>query len=281
MKKKILKISAAILSLTLMISIITFISALAGNPVSEYLATKSATEYLEINHGNEDFVIEEVYHDFKTGGYHAEIISPTSMDRYFSLSFNLLGKLTHDTYDDITTGRNTVMRIDREYRNVVENAIKNKEFSRRYSIAYGEIAFVLSDQPINKETPMYAMRPEELIIDKEYDINEIGAKHGEIIIYAYDDDVSVERLAKLLLEAKQEFDKAGVTFKTIEFVLEKEKIEGQTLADDEQIRVRNFYYEDIYEKDLTERVRISNEKAIKYYEQQEKIKEVEALLNNK
>ena len=44
---------------------------------------------------------------------------------------------------------------------------------------------------------------------------------------------------------------------------------------DKQIRVRDFYYSDIYEEGLVERVKKANDEAIEYYEEQNKLKEAE------
>ena len=117
MKKKVLKILALVLAIILIIGIGLFANSLVGNPVSKFLATKGAQEHLAKNYSDKDFVIEEVTYNFKTGGYYARVTSPTSIDSHFSLSFNWLGKLVLDCYDDVTTGWNTAMRIEEDYRN--------------------------------------------------------------------------------------------------------------------------------------------------------------------
>ena len=275
MKKKVLKVLALILAIVLIIGIGLFANALVGNPVSKFLATKGANEYIEKTYSDKDFVIEEVTYDFKTGGYYARVTSPTSIDSHFSLSFNWLGKLVLDCYDDVTTGWNTAMRLEDDYRNAVKAITESKDFSEKYFLAYGEIPCVLSDYPIDEETPEYALQNEELVIDKIYDIREVGANHGKLVLWAQDDEVTIERLAELLLDVKNKFDKSGVTFKAVEFILEPTKEEGQPLMSDEQIKIRNFYYSDIYEDGLVERVKKANQETIEYDREQEKIKEEE------
>ena len=275
MKKKVLKVLALILAIVLIIGIGLFANALVGNPVSKFLATKGAEEHLAENYGDKDFVVEEVTYDFKTGGYYARITSPTSIDSHFSLSFNWLGKLVLDCYDDVTTGWNTAMRLEDDYRNAVKAITESKDFSEKYFLAYGEIPCVLSDYPIDEETPEYALQRKDLVLDKVYDIREVGANHGKLVLYAYDDEVTIERLSELLLDVKNKFDKSGVTFKVVEFVLEPPKEEGQPLMSNKQIKIRNFYYSDIYEDGLVERVREANQETIEYYAEQDKIKEAE------
>ena len=275
MKKKILKVLALVLAIVLIIGIGLFANALVGNPVSKYLATKSANEYIKTTYSDKDFVIEEVTYNFKTGGYYARVTSPTSIDSHFSLSFNWLGKLVLDCYDDVTTGWNTAMRLEDDYRNAVKAVTESKDFSEKYFLAYGEIPCVLSDYPIDEEKPEYALQRKDLVLDKVYDIREVGANHGKLVLWAQDDEVTIERLSELLLDVKNKFDKSGVTFKAVEFILEPTKEEGQPLMSDEQIKIRNFYYSDIYEDGLVERVKKANQETIEYDREQEKIKEEE------
>ena len=276
MKKKVLKVLALILAIVLIIGIGLFANALVGNPVSKFLATKSANEYIKTTYSDKDFQIEEVTYDFKTGGYYARVTSPTSIDSHFSLSFNWLGKLVLDCYDDdVTTGWNTAMRLEDDYRNAVKAITESKDFSEKYFLAYGEIPCVLSDYPIDEEKPEYALQRKDLVLDKVYDIREVGANHGKLVLWAQDDEVTIERLSELLLDVKNKFDKSGVTFKAVEFILEPTKEEGQPLMSDEQIKIRNFYYSDIYEDGLVERVKKANQETIEYDREQEKIKEEE------
>ena len=275
MKKKILKVLALVVAIALIIGIGVFANSLVGNPVSKYLATKSANEYIEKTYADKDFIIEEVNYDFKTGGYYARVTSPTSIDSHFSLSFDWMGKLKLDCYDDVTSGWNTAMRLEDDYRNAVKAVTESKDFSEKYFIAYGEIPCVLSDYPIDEEHPEYALPKEELVIDKIYDIKEVASEHGKLVLYAYDEEVTVERLSELLLEVKNKFDNSGVTFKAVDFVLEPPKKEGEPMMSDEQISIKNFYYSDIYEDGLVERVKEANQKTIEFNIEQEKIKEAE------
>ena len=276
MKKKILKILALVVAIVLIIGVGLFANALVGNPVSKFLATKGAQEHLAKNYSDKDFVIEEVTYNFKTGGYYARVTSPTSIDSHFSLSFDWLGKLVLDCYDDdVTTGWNTAMRLEDDYRNAVKAVTESKDFSEKYFLAYGEIPCVLSDYPIDEEKPEYALQRKDLVLDKVYDIREVGANHGKLVLWAQDDEVTIERLSELLLDVKNKFDKSGVTFKAVEFILEPTKEEGQPLMSDEQIKIRNFYYSDIYEDGLVERVKKANQETIEYDREQEKIKEEE------
>ena len=275
MKKKTLKILALVLAIILIIGVAFFANSLVGNPISKYLATKSANEHIEKNYSDKDFVVESVNYDFKTGDYHAKVTSPTSIDSHFTIQLGFTGKVFYDTYDDITTGWNTAYRLDEDYRNAVKSVTESQDFSEKYFVAYGEIPCVLSDYPIDEAKPDYALKREELVLDKVYDIRKIGAEHGKLVIYAYDEEVTEETLSKFLLEVKEKFDKSGVTFKAIDFVLEAPKQEDSFRNDDSCVEVKDFLYSDIYEDGLVDRVKEANQKAIEYNKEMYELKEQE------
>ena len=279
MKKKVLKVLALILAIVLIIGIGLFANALVGNPVSKFLATKGANEYIEKTYSDKDFVIEEVTYDFKTGGYYARVTSPTSIDSHFSLSFDWLGKLIIDSYEEVTSGWNTAKRINDDYDKKVDDVFENNEFPFFMHISYGNIEFTSEEYGEDSSIPEYAIYRETLEIDGIYDIDELGKKAGKLTIYIYNRDISPEKLAEMLLNIKSVFDKSGVTFYAIDCVLEESKPEaseeGGVPKDPPRIEVMNFLYSDIYEDGLVERVREANQKAIEYNEEQDKIKEAE------
>ena len=278
MKKKILKILALVVAIVLIIGVGLFANALVGNPVSKFLATKSAQEHLAKNYGDKDFVIEEVTYDFKTGGYYARVTSPTSIDSHFSLSFDWLGKLIIDSYEEVTSGWNTARRINDEYDEKVDNVFENNEFPFFVDFSYGDIEFTSKEYGEDSSRPDYAIYRETLEIDGIYDIDELGKKAGKLTIYIYNRDVSPEKLAEILLNLKTVFDKSGVTFYAIDCVLQQSGAstsESDIYIAPPQVEVMNFLYSDIYEDGLVERVKKANQEAIEYNEEQEKIKEAE------
>ena len=60
MKKKWLKIAALVAALIIIAGLCWFANALVGNPVSKWLATRTAEKHLEEVYGDTDFVIETV-----------------------------------------------------------------------------------------------------------------------------------------------------------------------------------------------------------------------------
>ena len=251
---KILKTIALVLAIALCLGLAFFANGLVGNPVSHYLAKSSAHRHIESTYADKDFSVESVSYDFKSGCYNAFIESPSSPDSSFSLSISFGGKIYWDSYEDrVLNGYNTSERINNEYRKTVESVIESKSFPYATNIAFGDICFVEDvnlDQPY---VPDYAIKMSSLELDGYYDIAELGAKAGELVIYVNDNDVSVEKLSEILLSIKDVMDKTGVKFKVINCVLEPVKSEEAYSAEN-RVEVEDFPYEDIYKTGMLKRV---------------------------
>lgn len=111
-------------------------------------------------------------------------------------------------------------------------------------------------------------------LDGIYDINELGAKAGKLTIYIYDDTVTVERLAEIILDIKGMLDDAGVRFYVMDCVLEYPKPESGEWKQG-RVEVMDFLCSDIYEEGLVERVQASNDAAEDYYDEMDAIKKEE------
>ena len=252
--------------------------AFYGNPISQLLVTKNAKDYLQENYPNTDFKIETVNYDFKTSDYYVCVVSPSSADSRFEIGAGLNGKIGYDTYEDAVVKKwNTAGRINDEYREAVDAVFNNPEFPYDSDIGFGDIDFTTDDFldyafGTLDGPPEYAIKTETLELDEVYDINEFGKKAGHITIYVYDEDVSYERLAEILLGIRNILDEADVSFYVIDCVLEYPRPEDDGEWKEGRVEVMSFLYDDIYEEGLTERVRISDEKAKAYYAELDKLK---------
>ena len=116
MKKKWVKKFALVAALAIIAGLCMFANALVGNPVSKWLATRTAEKHLEEAYGNTDFIIEKVGFNFKDINYYVHIMSPSSEDSSFSLQIDMLGNLKLDTYESrVLYGGNTQNRLYMEY----------------------------------------------------------------------------------------------------------------------------------------------------------------------
>ena len=270
MKKKWLKIGALLAALVIIAGLCLFANALVGNPVSKWLDTRTAEKHLEEVYGDTDFEIERIGFNFKDINYYAHIKSPSSEDSSFSLRIDMWGNLYLDTYESrVLSGDNTARRLDAEYRALVDEVLESPDYPFTSFIAYGDLQFGFSYEEGQEISPIGHIMPEELVLDKEYDILLLGMRAGHLVIYVEDNVVTVKRAAEILMELKAFFVKKEVFFYSIDFVLEyPRKEEGGTIKEG-RINVEDFLFTDIYEEGMENRVFIANEKLNAYYEEQD------------
>lgn len=272
MNKKFWKILALVAALALIMGLGWFANAFLGNPLSKALATHTAQNHLSQTYGDTDFYIERITYSFKDGSYHAFIKSPSSVDCQFSFTLDMLGQLRLDTYEDVLDKVYTARRVDQEYRELTDTVIESPSFPYPDGICYGRLEIYpreAMEDPEVTDVPAYAIVQEELVLDKIYDIPQLGARVGKLIIYIDSDTVSVEEACRVMLEVRALFDEAGIPFAAMDFMLEYPLSEDGEQRD-EVIWVKDFLYEDIYEEDMVERVLQADQARQAYYENIEK-----------
>jgi len=277
MKKKWVKIAAFVAALAIIAGLCVFANALVGNPVSKWLAKRTAQKHLEEVYGDTDFEIEKIGFNFKDIDYYVHIKSPSSEDSSFSLRIDMAGNLKLDTYESrVLGGGNTQDRLYMEYRELVDEVLEAPDYPFTSFIAFGDLKVGFQHPDVEAGVPYW---PESYVIldkvelDKKYDIRELAKTAGYLVIYVEDEVVTVERAAEVLLELKKVFDRRNVPFYAIDFVLEyPRKEEGGTIKEG-RVNVEGFLYSDIYEDGLVERVRVADEELNAYYAEQDAEKE--------
>lgn len=275
MKRKWLKIAAFVAALVIIAGLCMFANALVGNPVSKWLATRTAEKHLKEVYGDTDFEIERVGFNFKDTDYYVHIKSPSSEDSSFSLRIDMFGNLFLDTYESrVLQGSNTQNRLYMEYRALVDEVVEAPDYPFSTFIAYGDLKVGFQHPDVEVGVPYW---PENYVIldkvelDKKYDIRELAKTAGYLVIYVEDELVNVERAAEVLLQLKELFDQRNVPFYAIDFVLEYPRKEEGGNIKEGRVNVEGFLYSDIYEEGLVERIRSADEKLNAYYEEQDKI----------
>ena len=277
MKKKILKIAAFVVALALIVGVCIFANSLVGNPISKMLATNTAKQYIKENHLDMDYQLDGVTFNFKFVCYNAYFTSPSSPDSSFTLMLGMDGKIVQNYYEAHVIERgNTARRLEEEYRAAVGKVLDNPSFPYNSHIDYGELQFIQEEYRNAEGVPPYALITNDLELDGIYDVNELGAKAGKLTIYVYDDTVTVERLAEIILDIKGMLDDAGVRFYVMDCVLEYPKPESGEWKQG-RVEVMDFLSSDIYEEGLAERVQESNDAAEDYYDEMDAIKKEEEL----
>lgn len=269
--KKYIRIIGIVLVIALIAVLIWFGNVMMGNPVSHALASKAAKAYLLDRFSDTDYEMERITYSFKDGRYHAFITSPTSIDGDFSVCFSMLGEYCYDTYDSVQNGWNTAQRLNSAYRKLADTILNDPALpydnTQVYSIMFGELEIYpkeFIDDPNVHDIPDYSLVQDDLELNKIYDIKELGAKAGHLILYVDNDIISVEETARIMMDFRSMFDEADIPFYAMDFVLRHPRTEDGT-SDDEEIRINDFLYQDIYEEGLTDRIEIAIEETAAYY----------------
>ena len=266
MKKNYLKTLLMLVSIVLVLGLGSIINAFFGNPFSYLLASKTAETHLIVTYPDTDYYIDHINYSFKDGNYHAFIQSPSSIDTHFSLSISMLGTLRLDTYDSVLRGFNTAGRLTNEYYLLTNTVFNSPSFPYDCHISLGKLEIYPEEvlQEPQLDTPSYAINQGELILDKIYDISELGKQAGHLIIYIESNTVNVEDAARIMLNIKQCFDDANISFAAMDFTLQHSlPKEGQ--RPEENVSVSHFLYEDIYENGMVARVAQADKKLKEYY----------------
>ena len=268
MKKKILKWIALIAALALIGFIGYFANSMLGNPVSKWLAQRSARIYLETEFPGTDYYIDHTNFSFKDTCYHAFVESPSSVDTYFSVCVTMLGQVRYDTFDSVESGWNTYRRLEEEYRALTDTIFENPAFPYQSNILFGTLEMQLREafeDPNVTDIPDYAMVIDELVRDKVYDIAQLGAQAGHLIVYVDTDSITYEEAARIMLEIREMFDEAGIPFRAMDFTLQYPLPEEGPRPDGD-IRVEHFPCEEIYEEGLVQRIEKAHKELQAYYD---------------
>ena len=269
--KKYIRIIGIVLLIALIAALIWFGNVMMGNAVSHALASKAAKVFLSDRFSGTDYEMERITYSFKDGRYHAFMVSPTSIDGDFSVCFSLLGEYCYDTYDSVLDGWNTAQRLESEYRKLTDTILNDPALpydnTQIYSIMFGRLEIYPKEafeDPNATDVPEYSILLEDLELNKIYDIKELGAKAGHLILYVDNEVISVEEAARIMLDFRSMFDKADIPFYAMDFVLRHPRTEdGQ--SDDEEIRINDFLYQDIYVEGLTDRIETAIEETAAHY----------------
>ena len=260
MKKRILKLAAFAAALALLAGVLWFSNGLLGNPVSKFLAARSARSYLADRYPGADFQVDAVNYSFKSGGYTAAVVSPTSIDSHFTLGLSMTGQVLWDGYHSVESGWNTWLRLDGEYRALVDTVLGDPDFPYNVHIGYGSLWM---EQEYGEPWPPYLLCS-DLELDGDYDVRQLGGACGRLTLDVRQDEVSAEEAARILLDTRRALDGANIPFYCIDFVLEHPLTEDGRLPEGD-VRLRYFPYGDIREEGLVARVKEADAEAKAYY----------------
>lgn len=262
--KRTIKTGCTVLLLIFVCAAAYIANAFFGNPISAYLAERSAKAYLAENYGHLDLKVDWFGYSFKMTEYYMIVSSPSSKDMHFSIHMRPDGSVRYDTYDDVTSGWNTWQRLEDEYRARTNALFDAPDFELQNDISFGSLE--LKEESVYEYQPVpFGIDMSELVIDGEYDINELAKQAGKIVFYMQHEDVSFETAACGMLRLKEILDQEGIPFFAMDFVLRLPREEGQPGNGGPTIHVEDFLYSEIVEEGMVQRVQAAHEALDAFY----------------
>ena len=146
-----------------------------------------------------------------------------------------------------------------------------EDFELRNDIAFGTIE-IDEESDFDFRPVSYGVKLDELVVDGEYDLDELAARAGHIVFYMQHEDVTFETAAKGMLRLKEILDQEGIPFFAMDFVLRLPREDGQPGNGGEEIHVQNFLRSDIHEEGLAQRVQAAHEALSAFYEKLDQVK---------
>lgn len=223
-----------------------FANAFFGNPISKILVSNKAQKYVDKHYPTLNLQINKPFYNFKDGRYYVLLKSETSIDTHFSISFSQGGKLMQDDYSSVTGGFNTYGRLDEEYRKITDPVID------RFCVGEKSFGFCSLN---------FSGGLENLVLDKIYDVNQLGKEYGKIVLNIQEPDLTQQVLTANLQQIKAAFDEEGLNFSLIDLTL-RANIGEKT----EYLQVKDFKYSDIASDNLPQLVEENIKATREYYD---------------
>src|SRR5699024_4312671 len=201
-------------------------------------------EYFETHYGDRDYVIDKMFNNYPVSGYVAKISSPSSPDTHFEIVHVSKGEV-EDTYEeDVLSGSNTLERVEDAYNQLVNKTIEENDVDFDYSSVCGRYFSSWDD------SDELFLNPEDLQLDKEYDVRDLGAKHGQIAIYANDEEIEYETVEQIMLQVKEIIDDADIPFLKMSVTLEEPLDDEDNTVGNDRMEFYGVPYEKIEEDGL-------------------------------
>lgn len=202
-------------------------SAFKGNPIGKFMMRITANEYLKDNYSDKDFFVQEVYYDFKSSNYGANIESK-SENIYFSIQKRGSGEI-YDEYKEAWPLEDTRLQVlceeelTKEFNSKVPEDIKEKVGNLRFFYKIEQEKYG-KNQAFTKDLddPVYALVDFSNISDDEFIENvniardlilSLGIKNLQFMEFAGTNDT-------------KDFSRLSILLKKEEFNINKEELKN-------------------------------------------------------
>jgi hypothetical protein len=194
------RIIAGVVALALIGGLLSFVTAFTGNPVTAFLATRAARQYVAEKYQDLDLTVGKAVYNFKMGSYMARAKSGASPDTHFAVYYRG-GRVERDDYEAYVLGmHNTLQRLSDDYSALAAGIIASE-------LGYADnTTWVMYDKGVLDEGEVI----EVLTLDMEFDRG--LPLETEVMIRLPETDGTLAGIAQLLEEAHRAFIKHGCVF---------------------------------------------------------------------
>lgn len=218
-----------------------------GNPLTCLKTGAAVSDYVAENYGTDYRISSLRYHRFGHEKiYSCNVEKENSLDEKFTVYAYPGGESIRDNYRRmVADGTRTQFRINDEYKAEVKPVLEKMDGLHIH------------------DADFRAMPAELLIIDKEYNIDEISAEYGTLVLSFEEETGGLTEFADKLLEIREFCDENDIKFAFIDLdaVKDNRYMGG--------ISVDGFPYKDITEDNLENRIAAADDERQRYQDWQD------------
>lgn len=192
MKTKTKRILALVAALLLIGFLLIFLNGTVGNPISKAMAKSAAQEYVDDRYDDLQLELKDVVYNFKFSEYLVRYQSAASQDTAFAVYVDSFGHVIRDDYEsEVLSLITTYRRLDGELRALGRELFRAEFAEQDIDIAHlsGNLSdprpfteYLTLDMPLDPHHPPFGV---------------------QAALWIFDEDVSYERMAELLLRMRK------------------------------------------------------------------------------
>jgi len=200
--KKTYKIIGIVILVSFIVFIVGFVLSVyftlsgIGNPITRIKAKNTITEYVEENYPNNDFEDFKVTYNFKFGVYGAQMVSKSSDDTRFYVSYDD-GQI-EDSFDNyVTKGLNTYSRLSKEFDDYITQLLDDR-FPSEIELCIYDLFSSNSKQDVTEI--IVANVPLDGTLDIKL-LDELGIK-PDLTVWFITEEITYDYIAEKFIEVK-------------------------------------------------------------------------------
>jgi len=197
-----------------------WLSDLKHADIAQEVIDPKAAEYISQAYPDNDYVLDKSYYVFKDNCYRVKVHSPSSQDTYFNLDYDYKTyELVWDGYESyVLSGYNTRDRLVRAYNQLVDDCLSSATCLSRVSSDFCKYSENISHGGYFSPN---GLDPQILVVDKAYDVAELGSAYGflEVTAVLPKEEVNIRSALTILTEIDHLLAESSIGYSIIEITI--------------------------------------------------------------